>query len=351
MSIEKLEIDCAAFTQFQLSSFLTKWLWLDNTTLVFPWTCPSNSQFIKLAYLTLFPNKTFSISFRCIKHLQIFVTAQVNFLTNFFAIPFYKKYFFFLSRCPTRTHFHSRLFVVCRETLKIVRYLDLPGNVVDVQVDSKAREFFLTLLINKTHEYENIVDGAYTPLGAKQFDQLNCYLGTPWTGKEDFRGQREHVIYKFNADTTNWYTNSCHVFIAYISAAVDSATGLESLKIRSYVNRTAYSGERMHLTNDFVVAHEDKPIGSKIMSRFHHYHFDITIDNCFLKSCKVYYHPTLPVSLVILSDSRSFAMYLEEWATSTHRKDFPDISNNLYQYKKEPVKYECADEADIQLSD
>lgn len=57
------------------------------------------------------------------------------------------------------------------------------------------------------------------------------------------------------------------------------------------------------------------------------------------------------MSLVILSDSRSFAMYLEEWATSTHLKDFPDISNNLYQYKKEPVKYECADEADIQLSD
>ena len=164
MSIDKICLMSAILLNGQYACMVTKWMWLNATTFVFPQVIKATED-VNLVYVTLNQdNKQFSISTRSITFLKNFVMntsinfGYINFWGNFFTFPRNDEqsstvpYFYFLTHCP-QPHRHARLLIISQQDLKIVRYIDLPGDVVEIVLDAEEREMFLAISVTKKFEF------------------------------------------------------------------------------------------------------------------------------------------------------------------------------------------------------
>jgi hypothetical protein len=164
---------------------------------------------LKLVYITLFDDNTFSVSVRSIEHLKRFIVAESrgpgyhNYFGNFFALPFSDDYFYFVSHCPSK-HKHSRLLLVHRNNLKIARYLELPGNLINVVVDAKRREIFLSLWINAVSQYKQFISFCTPPTNYKSYKKFDCLFQDTWTCKELTVTMRKNTIFQISACGRIW---------------------------------------------------------------------------------------------------------------------------------------------------
>ena len=342
----------------QYACMLTKWMWIDSRTFVFPHVVKLNED-VELVYVTLTPNSnTFSISRRSITFLKNFVMntavnfGYINFWGNFFTFPrntqiidhLEPPYFYFITHCP-RPHRHARLLIISRKDLKIVRYLDLPGDVVEVVVDAAQREIFIAIAITKKFEFNwGKLDGARAMPNVTSYKNLVCHLSDPWIGKEVLSSLKDRVIFKIKENGIGWETHQCYSFKTHASPGLDNVTD-ESHRVQQYLNSTAFSSNIMHVTKDFIIVHDDFKTASKVWSRIHHYHYENTVTHRFVRCCKSYFHPTQPISLNVMIDCKSFRIYLEEWAEERDRENYPSLENGLYfNYKQAPIVYTCEED-------
>ena len=93
MSFDKLNLKSEYLSnQVHAAANLTKWLWVDNNTFIIPVILVDGSRdILKLVYITLFPNKTFSTSIRSVDHIKNLVLKEenagyVNWFGNFFTV-------------------------------------------------------------------------------------------------------------------------------------------------------------------------------------------------------------------------------------------------------------------------
>jgi hypothetical protein len=329
---------------------LTKWVWMDKNTFVLPISSTKPIS-LKLQYITLFPDNSYSVSTRCIDELRNFVTSQngpqyfQNFFGNFFVFPKlpeddkHPQYYYFISHCPK--HFnHSRLLFVSRTTLKIVRYLDLPGYIGDVCLDPRSKEIFVLLGTSPDRFYTPAYADAGTyPPNPKKFHELKCYLEDPWISKREGTSFVENLIFKVDELGLKWNTSKCLRTKTYPPAGYEKATNNQHTIY--YRNLTAYSTSQIHLSKYFVTALDDAiKIGVDI-SRYHHYHAKVA--KGLLGMGKIFRHPTKPVSLALTPGKQGFTIYMDEWAESEDRKALPTINfrRNKFHFKTGPVNYSC----------
>jgi len=341
MRVDKLVLNSPYMRHSHFSTDLTKWLWLDNNTFIIPMMMGFDN-ILKLVYVTLFEDNTFSISVRCIDHLKKMVIRESrgpgyhNYFGNFFTIPFSDNYFYFVTHCSA-PHRHSRLLLVCKKDLKIVRYLELPGNVVDIAVDARNQEFFISLCINALAEYEQEISVRSPPPNYQSFKRLDCMFGATWTSKEHSPHMRKNTIFKISACGRKWDTSECHIFYVFLAPGLDNTLN-EALRVIHFMNATAYGG-KLSLTNDFVIAHDEKIIGNKLISRHHHFHYNNSLENRIVKVSRAFYHPTKPFFVIDLCDAKSFQVHLCEWADSETRQKFSPMPYE-FQYNQHVVDME-----------
>lgn len=342
MRMDKIWLDSSYTRNSQFSSDLTKWLWLDNKSFVIP-LIEGFENTLKLVYITLFDDNTFSVSVRSIEHLKRFIVTESrgpgyhNYFGNFFALPFSDDYFYFVSNCPSK-HKHSRLLLVHRDNLKIARYLELPGNLIDVVVDAKKREIFLSLWINAVSQYEQVISVRTPPTNYKSYKKLDCLFQDTWTCKELTVTMRKNTIFQISACGRIWKTSPCHNFMIFLAPGLDNSLN-DALRTTHFMNQTAYGG-KVHLTRDFIVAQDEKIVGSKLISRHHHFHYNNSMDNRLVKVCKAFYHPTDPIFLIDLCGAKTFQIHLSEWATIKDRQDFPSMKYNQFYYNQRTIDFE-----------
>jgi hypothetical protein len=351
MSFDSIALDSAhlGFETYRAVS-LTKWVWIDKNTFVLP-VSTANPISLKLQYLTLFPDNSYSVSTRCIDALRNFVTSQngpqyfQNFFGNFFAFPKlpeaerHSEYYYFISHCPK--HFnHSRLLFVSRTTLMIVRYLDLPGYIGDVCLDPRTREIYVLLGTCKDRFYNpGYADAATYPPNPKKFHELKCYLEDPWIVKREGTSFVENLIFKVDELGLKWSTSKCLRSKTYPPAGYEKATNNQHAIY--YRNLTAYSTSQIHLSKYFVTALDDSiKIGVDI-SRYHHFHSKVC--KGLLGLGKIFRHPTKPVAFGLTYNKQGFNIYLDEWAESEDRTALPCINfrRNKFHFKTGPVNYTC----------
>ena len=353
MSIDKICLMSAILLNGQYACMVTKWMWLNATTFVFPQVIKATED-VNLVYVTLNQdNKQFSISTRSITFLKNFVMntsinfGYINFWGNFFTFPRNDEqsstvpYFYFLTHCP-QPHRHARLLIISQQDLKIVRYIDLPGDVVEIVLDAEEREMFLAISVTKKFEFNwSRLEGAGAVPKAVSYKNLVCHMSDPWIGKEISSSAKERIIFKVKENGVAWEGHKCYAFKAHASAGLDNVTN-ETHRVQQYLNSTAYSSNIMHVSKDFIIAHDDTTVASRVMSRFHHYHYSNTVNHRFVRSARTYFHPTRPISLHIAIDCKHFRLYLEEWAGDEDREEFPSLENsNHFNYRQAPIVYVC----------
>ena len=337
---------------------MTKWLWVNDRTFVIP-TADGYPKFtFRLVYVTLFPNNSFSISTRCLGFLRHFVMQETspnyfkNYLGNFFLFPHLDlsasepSFFYFVAHCP-KHYCHSRLLLVCRQSLKIVRFLDLPGVIADIALDPKTKELFLALEANKECEFNTeYLDGGDAPPLPSAYTKLKCQLNGPWLSKGGNTNLfQKNVVFKIEETGRKWETNKCFEFQTFSPPGFTDLTS-NLHKTIFFRNRAAFSTSLMHLTDDYLVTHDDQIRGGREISRRHHYHCNIGEVNKFFRFLKIFRHPTLPIMCSIGTTSSGFNVYLDEWAESEMRHLFPrlDGANKVYHFKSGHVEFTCSDD-------
>lgn len=253
-----------------------------------------------------------------------------NYFSNFFALPG-TDVFFFATHCP-KAHTHGRIIVVCRITLNILRYIDLPGDLKEIGIDYLTKEIFVIDQVRKNEEfYETIQTVSAMPKSAN----LPCYFENVWIGKEIDPRVSHHRIYKFDA---NWQISAplkpklcCNIFSS--SLAVKDIRHLNSSNFIVYQMNSLAFANKLQVTRDYIAVHDDTIIGTKVIARNHHFHFKHGLKDIVNRSCKTFFHPQLPIFCVCSCDSKTFNFHLAPTASSEERKNFPRM-NSKFQYKK-----------------
>jgi hypothetical protein len=350
--VEKIRLMSAILLNGQFACMVTKWLWIDNNTFVVPHVA-TTAEDVVLVYISLSPGSNkFSISRRTITFLKDFVMSTsvnfgyINFFGNFFTFPRNDQvedvpYFYFITHCP-KPHRHARLLIVSRKDLKIVRYLDLPGDVVEVVIDANQREIFLAISITKKFQFNWArIEGAGAVPNAPSYKSLVCHMSDPWIGKEVSSSLKDRIIFKVKENGIAWESHQCYAFKTHASPGLDNVTN-ETHRVQQYLNSTAYSSNLMHVSKEFIIAHDDQTVASKVLSRFHHYHFDNSLHHRFVRCARTYFHPTRPIVLGVSIDCKYFRIFLDEWADDDDREEFPSLENsNSFNYRQDPIVYVC----------
>ena len=352
LNIEKICVMNSILLNGQYACMVTKWMWLNATTFVFPHIIKATED-VNLVYVTLNQDDNkFSISSRSITFLKNFVMntsinfGHINFWGNFFTFPRNEQsaqapYFYFLTHCP-KPHRHARLLVISQTDLKIVRYLDLPGDVVEIVLDAEEREIFIAIAVTKKFEFNwGRIERGIVVKGATSYNNLTCHMSDPWIGKEQLSSLKDRIIFKVKENGVAWEGHACYSFKAHAAPGLDNVTN-ETFRIQQYLNSAAYLSNIMHISRDFIIVHDDLTVASRVMSKYHHYHFDNTLHHRFVRCARTYFHPTRPISLNIAIDCKHFRLYLEDWASDKDREEFPSLENSAYfNYRQAPVVYMC----------
>ena len=315
----------------------TKYLWLDEFSFIFG---EQKKNIFRIVNLKT-DEKTYSE-----KKIDLSKTLDpltkntarknfVSFVSSLFVLPDPSSpYLFFLTTCHF-DHQHQRLVYVDKITHKIAKIASLPGEVVEISVNS---ENFFLLLQNRS--YEDYKFNAPIVWNVSEKDDLQkCYFSSPWIGKAPQIDNIMTTSYLFRGDSLSIvpFRSSCCNSILKTENFIKRNTNSSVETLFPYLTGIS-RGNSLHTTKDYVYFVKKIEEVTQVFGLHHHFEFSTVLKDEFVfppSNFPVYFHPSKPI-FIRKKDRRYFDIYLLPWATDDDLKTYPTLDEDeILSYNEE----------------
>jgi len=318
----------------------TKYLWMDENSLMF-----ATNEKYKIGIVSLCSGKK-NYNYRLIDLTatiqQIFNAATKSrqfplLISNFFVMPTPDStYIFLLSSCG-KDHQHQRILYINKITLEIEKWVNLPGEVLEIAVGNTA--FYVLIQERLEESYTHNSPSLISSKSNLQKDFSACPFSEPWRGKK-FSTKNEIAktkIIKCTEEKTELFTPYCcsDQLTGIVSTiSPDSNRKYESIKeVLSSISKT----NRFYVTDDFLYYTNTITAMTHVFGINHHFYLKTLNKDEFIlpnKCNMAWFHPTSSI-FIQKKNLFYFSIFLHQRASQKEKEEFPIMK--CFNYKSDVV--------------
>ena len=311
-------------------SMNTKFLWLDDSSFIF--SSKKKHLFRKFTLSTdgTFVETPLDLSRTLSKIAQLSVRKNLlSYIGAFFVLPDASSpYLYFLVNCPIDHHQHQRLVYVDKISQDIVKYANLPGEVIEIF--ARPEKFFL-LLQNRPYEDYKANSAVLWNFSTEE-EYKKCFFSEPWRSKTET--SQEGTLFSpsslFCGDNTE-----VKIFRSPCCSEINTPNILLQDSNKKPDQLTEYltkvnKADNLFATNDYVYYVSRVQGVTRVKGLHHHFDFPTCMKDEYVfppSNFCVWFHPEKPIFLRRKKDF-AFDICLAPWADDDDIDTYPEIASD-----------------------
>ena len=324
------------------SGLNTKHLWIDGSTLMF-----ASIQKYVMAILKLNGRKKqINFSWISLKKTMEKIDGSVNdkiyihMVSNFFVLPNpNSSYLYFLVSCGKNGHQHQRIVYIDKITLEAIKWVDLPGEAVEITVSSDR--FYVLLQERKEVSYMHNQPSVFSDVTNLATDFPTCGFSESWRLNKSCK-KHEPVNTKIvvcDESVAKIFHERC--FPGHKLAGITCTLTPDSNKKYDLLKETLFavsSSNMMYVTKDYLYHTNPMTKETQVYGVHHEFKYKIETEkeiNCQFDRIVAWFHPSSSI-FIQTTPNYFFGIYLnEKLATEEEKNKFPMM--NVFEYKSKTV--------------
>ena len=321
--------EVSTFGSFEMCSGLnTKYLWVDGSTAMFASAeryvmtilkINGEERRIKMSQLNLMKTMTKldqAVTVRTFRHI----------VSNFFILPDpNSNFFYFIVMCGKPGHQHHRIIYVDKITLEVVKWINLPGETVEISVSSER--FYV--LIQERREESYLHNQPILSSDVKNLvqDFSECTFSDSWrlSNKITVKTANVKIVVCDETSVANFHQRC---FPGHKLEGVYYNLEPDSNKVYEKIKKILFSissSNKMYITKDYLYYNSEISRMSQIYGIHHEFKFST--------ERQLWLHPSIPIAMQKIDAYSSIFYLIEKLATEEEKKKFKKIKEFEYKAK------------------
>jgi len=321
--------EVSTFGSFEMCNGLnTKYLWVDGSTAMFASAeryvmtilkINGEERRIKMSQLNLMKTMTKldqAVTVRTFRHI----------VSNFFILPDpNSNFFYFIVMCGKPGHQHHRIIYVDKITLEVVKWINLPGETVEISVSSER--FYV--LIQERREESYLHNQPILSSDVKNLvqDFSECTFSDSWrlSNKITVKTANVKIVVCDETSVANFHQRC---FPGHKLEGVYYNLEPDSNKVYEKIKKILFSissSNKMYITKDYLYYNSEISRMSQIYGIHHEFKFST--------ERQLWLHPSIPIAMQKIDAYSSIFYLIEKLATEEEKKKFKKIKEFEYKAK------------------
>lgn len=316
----------------------TKFLWLNDSSFIFATTEKYQLCTVKLDgkeknYKTkiIEVNKSLSMVHGGLEK------KFLHFISGFFVMPNEESnYIYFLSSCG-KDHQHHRILYIDKITLDVVKWVNLPGEVLEITVSEN--EFFVLIQQRLEESYFHLEPSITEKKDNMTKEFCECSFSEPWRQKKSSTTSdiAKIKIVTCTEQTAHYFRQKCcSDQITGISSTISYNTNLNYAALRECLTKVVRSN-MLYSTKDYLYCTSISSTTTTVFGKNHHFSFQVKNTEDFLfpnQTNLAWFHPSKPI-FIQKNNLFYFNIYLQQTANEEDQENFPLM--RCFNYKAQSL--------------
>jgi len=321
------EVSTFPYENFEMCSGLnTKHLWVDESTVMF-----ASAQRYVMSVIKI-NGKEREMNFNHVNlgktmiNLDAAVTDRTfkHIVSNFFVLPNpNSNFFYFVVLCAKPGHQHHRIIYVDKITLEIVKWVNLPGETVEISVSSER--FYIIVQERKEESYMHNQPFLFSVITDLVTDFSECTFSEAWKGKSTapHTNMANVKIIVCDENSVANFHQRCNpghkLGYVYYNLTHDSN------KVYSKIKETLFevsSSNSLYVTNDYLYYTKDNSRETQVYGLHHEFKYHVK---------ETWFHPSIPIFFQKFDPYKHIFYLNEKLASEEEKMKFK--SAKYFEYK------------------